>query len=583
MSPVEETHGSNVLRTAMKYLKRATPKLLASLTWLLMFLLVGAAVHAFEVSPDVIPSPQFWQVSLGALAIILLTAWLFDPARVGMHEFYRSRISRCYLGASNVSNDHFEYERAAKNRQVIERPGDVVYLKELREVPRPVHLICTAANDVSGDSLATLYRGARSAVLSGHGISVGDHNAELDDLRLSSALTASAAAFNSQMGRLSMDLGPAATFLMTALNLRLGLWAPHPRNRFRGHYLFPGRFFLYELWGLSKADGKKHLHLSDGNHFENFGLYELIRRHVRYIIVSDCGADPEVAFDDLANVLRRVREDFGVEIELDISALRPDATGLTKQHAVVGTIHYNGPTGMDKGTIIFFKPTLTGDEPPDVLQYRTRNRAFPHESTGDQFYDEPQWESDRRLGEHATRTVFGSAERPEIKITNEVDKLFRNARSQWHPTPEREEQNFLDMSGRCASLEADLLANGPALLRAEVFSEITELAKATTATAPAPEEEMAIFSFLLRFMQIMEDVWLCAELDRFWSHPLNEGWMSYFHRWASTPSFRRWWPILSPIYGLGFREFAKERFGSACRTRPRDRQTNARSQPVNWR
>ncbi len=72
---------------------------------------------------------------------------------------------------------------------------------------------------------------------------------------------------------------------------------------------------------------------------------------------------------------------------------------------------------------------------------------------------------------------------------------------------------------------------------------------------------MAIFSFLLRFMQIMEDVWLSAELDRFWSHPLNEGWMSYFHRWASTPSFRRWWPILSPIYGLGFREFAKERFG----------------------
>jgi hypothetical protein len=61
--------------------------------------------------------------------------------------------------------------------------------------------------------------------------------------------------------------------------------------------------------------------------------------------------------------------------------------------------------------------------------------------------------------------------------------------------------------------------------------------------------------------QIMEDVWLAADLERHWSHPLNEGWMSHLDRWASTPSFRRWWPIFAPIYSLGFREFAKARFG----------------------
>ncbi len=36
-------------------------------------------------------------------------------------------------------NEDFEYERAAKNRQVIERPGDIVYLKELATISRPVH------------------------------------------------------------------------------------------------------------------------------------------------------------------------------------------------------------------------------------------------------------------------------------------------------------------------------------------------------------------------------------------------------------------------------------------------------------
>ena len=564
MSPVEETHGSSLLRTAINHLKRATPKLLASLTWLLLFLLVGAFMQYLGVGPlrSEFAKAPYWEVIGIAATILLLTAWLFDPARVGMHEFYRSRISRCYLGASNIPKDGSEYDRAAHNRYVIERTKDDLTLKDLGEMKhKPVHLICTAANDISGDPLGTLYRGARSAVLSGNGITIGDETAPLDHLRLSSALTASAAAFNSHMGRLSIDLGPAVTFLMSALNLRLGLWVQHPKNSRRDPYLFPGRFFLKELLGQSRAD-KANLLLSDGNHFENFGLYELIRRHTRYIIVSDCGADPDIAFDDLANVLRRVREDFGVEIDLDISALRRGENGLARQHAVVGTIHYNGIIGMDKGTIIFFKPALTGDEPPDVLQYRTRNHAFPHESTGDQFYDEPQWESYRRLGEHAARTVLAFIDEPQVEVTDAVDRLFNKARWHWPPAPDRQQQGFLEMTERFIRLEADLLANGPHHLRAEVFSEITELA-GTHLKPPNADEEMAIFSFLLRVMQMMEDVWLCADLEHYWSHPLNQGWMNYFYRWSCTPSFRRWWPILGPMYSLGFREFAKDRFGVA--------------------
>lgn len=560
-APVSETHGSTLFRTILKQLKRATPKILASLALLCLYILVGASArYFFGLTPNPFPNRPFYELAIGSGLILFLAAFFFDPARVGMHEFYRTRISRCYLGASNLPDGKDgEIARATNNRQIIERKNDDLFLPELAEIAKPVHLICTAANDISGDPLGTLYRGAKSAVLSGRGISIGNQTASLNHVRVSSALTASAAAFNSQMGRISMDLGPAVTFLMSALNLRLGLWVPHPRNRFRGYYVFPGRFFLFELFGRSRANAW-NVHLSDGNHFENFGLYELIRRHVRYIIVSDCGADPEVAFDDLANVLRRVREDFGVEVEIDVRPLRPDANRISSQHAVVGTIHYNGITGMDKGTIVYFKPSLSGDEPPDVLQYRTRNRAFPHETTGDQFYDEPQWESYRRLGEHAARSVFGFFDRPVSKTTaNQVDGLFKDARSYWHPSPPRQEESFLEMTERCASLEADLLNSGPAALRGEVFSEVAEL-RGEKMKDPNVEDEMAIFSFLLRATQIMEDVWLSADLDHYWSHPLNQGWMNYFHRWASTPSFRRWWPIIGPIYSLGFREFAKERF-----------------------
>ncbi len=569
--PVQETRGSGFTDFAVSWLKRATPKALSTIVWLLMFVLVGTLLHWWGCKNSNVLMLPFWLPFLACCTLILLTTYFFDPARVGMHEFYRSRISRCYLGASNPFHEAAnprESDRAALNRQTSERPNDDIKLGQMRDVARPIHLVCVAANDMSGDQLANLYRGARSAVLSGNGISLGDQTARLDDLRLSAALTASAAAFNSQMGRVSMDLGRSVGFLMSALNLRLGLWVPHPDNPFRGNYTFPGRFFLSELFGMSHTT-RGNLHLSDGNHFENFGLYELVRRHCRYIIVSDCGADREVAFDDLANVLRRVREDFGVEIEMDVSSLRPDENHRATQHAVIGTIHYDGMAGMDKGTILYIKPCLTGDEPPDVLQYSTRNGEFPHEGTADQFYDEAQWESYRRLGEHAIDTSLGFFEIPPNATRSPAERLFRDVRSRWHTAPADLQANFLVMSERCASLEHDLMSEGPAQLRGEFFAEATALAAVAAVAAnqqapalapPSVDDEIQILSYLIRVAQIMEDVWVAAELERYWSHPLNEGWMNYFYRWAATPSFRRWWPVIAPLYGLGIREFINARF-----------------------
>ena len=570
--PLQDTRGATLTRVALNWLKRATPRVLATLIWLLLFLLVGTGVRWASLPDAEVIWLQFGYAMVSSGGVVLLTMWWFDPARVGLHEFYRSRISRCYLGASNTQGTT-EPERAARNRYVGERPGDDLTLGDLRKAPvRPLHLVCTAANDLSGDHLGTLYRGAKSAVLSANGISVGNQTGKLDYLRLSAALTASAAAFNSHMGRVSMDMGPAVAFLMSALNLRLGLWVPHPTNPRRTDYLLPGRLFLLELLGHSRADSRQ-LHLSDGNHFENFGLYELIRRHCRYIIVSDCGADPSVTFDDLANVLRRVREDFDVEIELDVEPLRPDANGRGRQHAVVGTIHYDGLNGVDKGTLLYFKPVLTGEEPPDVLQYRSRNEQFPHETTGDQFYDEAQWESYRRLGQHAGRDTLAHAETIPREAADFVDRLFLGVRERLHPAAEGHQEVFVAMSDRCAALEADVFSQGPDGLRRELFAEAVEL---RGAEHPDLENEIQALSYLMRAIQIMEDVWVAADLEHYWSHPLNQGWMNYFHRWASTPSFRRWWPILRPIYSSGFREFAEERFGVGIG----DEQAQSGSRPV---
>ena len=234
--------------------------------------------------------------------------------------------------------------------------------------------------------------------------------------RLGAAITASAAAFNSNMGHISVRVGPAVSFLMTMLNLRLGLWVRHPLAARVGPRRWPGLLFYREMFGLTSASGRipRRGRTQDRScatstcptaaTSRTWRFYELVRRHCRYIIVSDCGADPGVAFDDLGNALRRIREDFGVDISIDVAPLRPDARRhRPRQHVAVGTIHYSA---TDRGILLYVKPSLTGDEPPDVLQYQTRNSAFPHEATGDQFYDEAQWESYRRLGLHAANRIF---------------------------------------------------------------------------------------------------------------------------------------------------------------------------------
>jgi hypothetical protein len=570
-------------------LKPLLPQILAYIAIALWAICIAALLaRGFEANLSL------WLIAGVPFGVVLCAAFFFDPAQVSMHSFYRNRLARAYLGASNVDAK----ERAVNNRQTDVRVNDDIQLRDLSRpgTERPIHLVCCAANDLGGDHLENLSRGSRSAVLSKFGFAIGDsyHTWEKEgkeSLGLASAITASAAAFNSNMGSISMTLGAGVTFLCTALNLRLGLWLPHPATRKDGAPSFmPGLLFFREMFGLtnsglhprtSKPVGR-YVHLSDGAHFENLGLYELIRRHCRYIIVSDCGADSQVAFDDFGNVVRRVREDFGVEIEIDLSPLKPNPARLSRQHLAVGIITYD-PRGdrRDTAVLLYFKPTLTGDEPSDIAQYRTRNQDFPHESTGDQFYDEAQWESYRRLGEHATRSALRFVEH-EKQENLSADAIFNGARWEWYQALEQREEKILELTGRLTVLEQQLRECAPSWFVNEMYPELNFLSS-RNGNAPAqkpaetlpekpteasgqkpgeasPEEIGVTLHLLTQMIQLMEDTWSAISLETHWTDPNNVGWINTFQRWAYTPSFRLWWPILKPMYGRKFRRFLEERF-----------------------
>lgn len=49
---------------------------------------------------------------------------------------------------------------------------------------------------------------------------------------------------------------------------------------------------------------------------------------------------------------------------------------------------------------------IVATEPEDILAYRRKNTTFPDESTGDQFFDECQFESYRQLGYMTGKSIF---------------------------------------------------------------------------------------------------------------------------------------------------------------------------------
>jgi hypothetical protein len=129
------------------------------------------------------------------------------------------------------------------------------------------------------------------------------------------------------------------------------------------------------------------------------GLYEMARRKCPYIILCDAEQDGEFTCEGLANAIRRCRIDFGAEIKIDITKItgRPDGRYL-EVHYALGDITYVGDG--QTGVLLYIKSSIDGKKPVDVHEYALKNKTLPRQTTADQFFDEEQFESYRKLGLH---------------------------------------------------------------------------------------------------------------------------------------------------------------------------------------
>ncbi|MEP6621106.1 MAG: patatin-like phospholipase family protein [bacterium] len=371
-----------------------------------------------------------WVVGLG---------WTIDPNLMSLHNFYKARIVRAYLGASNIEK--------RRDREISEAaPKDDILLRDLTNHCQgaPLHLLNATLNLVGGRDLATAQRSAAQFTMSskvcGSARTGYRSTAEYMDgtLTLGTAVAVSGAAVSPTMGAKSVNSSLA--LLLALFNVRLGFWAPTP-NRSRWKERQPTLWPLYLLnEALSQTnDLGPYCYLTDGGHFDNTGVYALVERGCRYIYVLDDGADPKPCFSDMGDLIRRVRIDFGAEIDLvdGMEAFAKDEKSeLANAHAVQGTIRYKpahlrmlGWSELDiltknRGHILWVKPAVTKADSVDVQQYHLENAAFPQQTTTDQWYDEAQFESYRALGYQSTTFWLNGLPAAAGRTSFEAPELF---------------------------------------------------------------------------------------------------------------------------------------------------------------
>jgi len=427
-------------------------------------------------------------LSIAIILLVVLIGPLISTNAFSLQFMWRNRIIRAYLGASHDKRrpnpftgfDTFDNLQMFELRKQPEekddrplregRPADDIRREPDRKL---LHILNLALNLSGGEKLQWQDRRAESFTVSPlHtgsywlGYRRSSHYGGQQGISLGAAIAISGAFVSPNMGY--MMTSPVVRFLMALFNIRFGAWLGNPGpagdkpDLIERILSLPLRLFgsrvgcpfllaspsLSVLPFISEAfgnidDKSPYVYLSDGGHFENLGLYEMVLRRCRFIVISDASTDPDYAFQSLAMSIRQIRVDLGVPIELPELSINAPTQDLKNKYCAIGTIRYScvdrdpeDYTTRDKdfdGVLIYLKPSLIGEEPRDVVNYWQGSNSFPQEVITDQWFSEAQFESYRALGSHMIDTICGGTNRlnlaafaTKVRDHNEID--FRSFR-----------------------------------------------------------------------------------------------------------------------------------------------------------
>jgi hypothetical protein len=392
---------------------------------------VGAlAIAALGQSSGLAP----WLSALVVIAVLAGVSYYcgrrININRFSMHGVYRNRLARAFIGTARPPSERRPdaYTRFDPGDNL--RMQDLYQGKQQRGILFPVvnltlNLLnsapsswaerkaapftvtplragaaCLGGSEEDGDPPG---RYVRTGEYAGQEHESGPQD-EASGITLGTAMTISGAAVSPDMGYHS---SPAASFIMTLFDVRLGAWLPNPGVGRQWSPAKPSNALwplFNEMFGRAN-DQKADIYLSDGGHFDNLGIYEMMRRGCRLIVAIDAGCDPDYRYIDLGRAVRMASIDFYMTVDF-IAPLIKGENRLNAAGAIAEITYCDGT----KGLLLYLKPWLPRYVSADVLAYWAEHDDFPHQSTADQFFTESQFESYRALGERVIDQAFDGAE-----------------------------------------------------------------------------------------------------------------------------------------------------------------------------
>ena len=277
-----------------------------------------------------------------ALAVVLLMAVKVHNRRYSMHLFYRERLNSAFAVK----------RRRDENGRPVAEPvpytqrlpfSEVGERLEEQDAHIPKLIVCCAVNVTSSE--VPVGRFAESFTFT-HDRTGGPRFTYQDttrfeesrgpkgtDLTLPSIMAVSGAALSPLMGRFTY---PPFRLLMALTNVRLGVWVRNPRHpswnapaaapkgrlgRLRASIVEgwrePGALYVLReaIGGLTLAH--RYVYLTDGGHWENLGLVELLRRRCTDVLCFDASADAAGTAGDIGRAIALARSELGADVTLD--------------------------------------------------------------------------------------------------------------------------------------------------------------------------------------------------------------------------------------------------------------------------
>lgn len=399
---------------------------------LLAVMVLGADVSLAHSQSGAV---NWGMVELGIVALAVFAALyvIVDLTSWSLHPFYKRRLCTAFAlkrvrpsDLESTEDGHLQRDIACDELDGIARERDYDRAVPLSEtavtgLAWPTLIVCAAAN-ISDPGATPPGRQVTSFTFSPYAVGgplIGgmrtkhfeksfSDGAQLRqrDLTLPAAVAMSGAALSPSMGKMTRR---PLTFLMALGNIRLGVWVPNPRwvrrkqerfdllNRPARIDTFYGRarpsYLLRELIGRNRVDAR-YLYVTDGGHYENLGLVELLRRGCTEVYCFDASGGG--GFRELGDAVALARSELGVEITIDPAPVTPSGDDrFARSSAVSGRFRYRDGT---PGTLIYARNVMTADDPLDIKAHHADDPRFPDDPTVDQLYTDQKFEAYRALG-----------------------------------------------------------------------------------------------------------------------------------------------------------------------------------------